>query len=229
MLEYLGIPYTGAGVLSSALAFNKVSSKAIFKAEDIPMAKYKILRKVDGASFDCPLSLPVVTKPSSEGSSIGVTIVRQLGQWNSAVKEAFKYSDEVLVEEFIEGKLLAIGMDDECPLSIVHIVPHSGFYDYEAKYTPGKTDYHCPADLTEEETRNCQEVAVRVCRALKARGMTRVDVILDAKGIPKVLELNTIPGLTPTSLLPKSAQHAGLNFVDMITRMLEHARLDNWN
>ena len=226
LLEYLKIPYTGAGVSSSALAFNKVFSKAIFVVEGIPTPHYRVLRREERTMDDCPLPFPVVTKPSSEGSSIGVTIVQQPEQWDSALKEAFSFSDEILVEEFVEGKLLAIGMDGETPLPIVHIVPRSGFYDYEAKYTPGKTDYHCPADLTREEVRRCQEVSTSVYRALKARGMARVDVILDSDGEPKVLELNTIPGLTANSLLPMSAKHAGMKFEDMVLGMLAQARLD---
>ena len=226
LLEYLKIPYTGSGVLSSALAFNKVASKAIFKAEGIPTAEFRTLRRGEDVPSTCPVSLPAVAKPSDEGSSIGVTVVREPEQWPGALKEAFLHSEEILTEEFISGKLLAIGIDGEHPLLIVHIIPRSGFYDYEAKYTPGKTDYHCPADLTEEETRRCQDVSVKVFQVLKARGMARVDVILDLEGTPKVLELNTIPGLTPTSLLPKAAQQAGMEFSDMILKMLKQARLD---
>ena len=229
VLEYLKIPYTGSGVLGSALAFNKATSKAIFKANNIPTAGFTLVRYEKGERTDVPLPLPLVVKPVDQGSSLGITIVREATQWQEALNVAFKYSTEIIIETFIEGKLLAIGMDGEQPMPIVHIVPQSRFYDYEAKYTPGKTDYHCPADLAEIETQRCHKVAVQVVRALHSRGFCRVDLILDERGIPQVLELNTIPGLTPTSLLPKAAKQSGLEFEDLILKMLNNAQLDYFN
>ncbi len=228
VLEYLKIPYTGSGVLGSALAFNKATCKAILKANHVPTADYTLLQHKKNYS-SIPIPLPLVVKPSDQGSSLGITIVKEEKQWQEALNVAFKYSKEILVESFIQGKLLAIGMDREYPMPIVHIVPQSGFYDYEAKYIPGKTDYHCPADLTESETRRCQEVAIQVVRILHTRGFCRVDVILDETGLPQVLELNTIPGLTPTSLLPKAARQNGLEFEDLVLKMLNYAQLDYSN
>ena len=139
---------------------------------------------------------------------------------------AFEYSEEVLVEEFIDGRLIAIGMNQERPLPIVEIRPKSGFYDYEAKYTAGKTEYLCPAEIDEDVRERCNEVAVKVFRALKGRGFPRVDAILTEDGVPHVLEMNSIPGLTPTSLLPMAAKEAGLEFDDLIVEILKTARLD---
>ena len=139
---------------------------------------------------------------------------------------AFSYAKEILVEKFIEGKLLAIEMNGEEPMPIVHIRPKSGFYDYESKYTSGKTEYSCPAELGIEETQLCKDTAVQVYRTLRGSGMPRVDVILDTEGVPYVLEMNTIPGLTPTSLLPMAAKQSGLEFDDLIVEILKSAHLD---
>ncbi len=226
LLEYAKIPYTGSGVLGSAIAYDKVKSKEIFKINGIPSADYQVLNRNRKKEIKRTLDLPVVVKPSNQGSSIGVTIVKQESQWAEAVESAFTYSEEVVVEQFIEGRLLAVGMNGEQPLPVVEIQPKSGFYDYEAKYTQGKTDYICPAQLSSEETARCQEVAVNVFRVLKGRGIPRVDAILDARGIPQVLEMNTIPGLTPTSLLPMAAKQAGMDFEELVIEILKSAQLD---
>ncbi len=226
LLEYAGIPYTGAGVLGSALAYDKVKSKEVFAMHGIPSAEYQVLHSNGGPARRI-LDLPVVVKPSNQGSSLGISVVKEESQWQSALDDAFKYGDEVVAERFIEGKLLAIGMNGTSPLPVVHIEPKSGFYDYEAKYTKGKTLYHCPAALTQEETRTCQDTALRVYHALKGRGLPRVDVILDPAGVPYVLEMNTIPGLTPTSLLPMAAREAGIEFEDLVVTILNTAQLDN--
>ncbi|PIQ96866.1 MAG: D-alanine--D-alanine ligase [Nitrospinae bacterium CG11_big_fil_rev_8_21_14_0_20_56_8] len=225
ILEYARIPYTGSGVLGSAIAYDKVISKEIFKVNGIPTADYVVYYKKNPSGTRKP-DLPVVVKPSNQGSSIGVTIVREEKDWAGALELAFTYSDEVLVEKFIEGKLLAIGMKGEEPMPIVNIRPKSGFYDYEAKYTKGKTDYFCPADLTDKEVSRCHETAVEVFRVLKGRGVPRVDVILGTDGVPYVLEMNTIPGMTATSLLPMAARQMGMEFDDLVIEILNSARLD---
>lgn len=227
LLEYSKIPYTGSGVLGSAMAFNKVISKKLFKQHAIPTADFQVFYKSRGQKIERTLELPVVVKPSDQGSSIGVTIVRREDQWEKALEHAFAYSDEVVVEKFIEGKLLAIGMNGEQPLPIVHVIPKSGFYDYEAKYTAGKTEYICPAELDAATVKRCRETAVKVYRLLKGRGIARVDVILDSTGTPYVLEMNTIPGLTPTSLLPMAAKQAGMEFDDLVLEMLKKAQSDH--
>ena len=226
LLEYARIPYTGSGVLGSALAYDKVKSKEIFKLHGIPTADYQVFHRSRRENLQRSLDLPVVVKPSNQGSSVGVSIVREEKEWDKAMDLAFDYSEEVVVEKFIEGKLLAVGMNGEQPMPIVHIQPKSGFYDYEAKYTRGKTDYVCPAKLDTKETQLCQDTAVDVFRALRGCGMPRVDMILDAEGTPYVLEMNTIPGLTPTSLLPMAAQQSGMDFDALVIGILKSARLD---
>ena len=226
LLEYAKIPYTGSGVLASALAYDKVKSKEIFKFNKISTADYQVFYRGKGEKQERILDFPVVVKPSNQGSSIGVSIVREEKEWEAALELAFSYAKEILVEKFIEGKLLAIGMNGEEPMPIVHIRPKSGFYDYESKYTSGRTEYSCPAELSIEETQRCKDIAVQVYRTLRGNGMPRVDVILDTEGVPYVLEMNTIPGLTPTSLLPMAAKESGLEFDDLVLEILKSAHLD---
>ena len=225
LLEYAGIPFTGSGVLGSAIAYNKVTSKMIFNHEGIPTPPYRVLR--DPA--ENPLDLPVVVKPSDQGSSLGISIVKNESEWQAALGLAFRYSDEIVVEQFIEGKLLAIGMNGDQPLPIIEIRPKSEFYDYESKYTAGKTEYICPADLSTVEQETCRAVAVQVTRVLQGRGFPRVDVILSEDGVPYVLEMNTIPGMTPTSLLPMAAKQADMDFDSLVVAILKTARLDHNN
>ena len=228
ILEYLKIPYTGSGVLGSAVAYNKVVSKEIFMERGIPTAPYQVITAEDRGRMKRTLDLPVVVKPADQGSSIGVSIVQTESQWEKALDEAFEVSEEILIEQFIEGKLLAVGMNGAQPMPIVEIAPKSGFYDYKAKYTEGKTNYVCPAQLTHEEEKKCNDVSVQVFKALKGRGFPRVDLILD-QGIPYALEMNTVPGMTPTSLLPMAASRAGLEFDDLVIDILKSARLDYKN
>lgn len=226
LLEYANIPYTGSGVLGSALAYDKVKSKEIFELYGIPTAPYQVFYRNGRTEPSRKLELPVVVKPSNQGSSLGVSIVKRESEWEPAMNNAFTFSEEVLVEKFIDGRLVAMGMKGEQPLPIVNIRPKSGFYDYEAKYTRGKTEYICPAELSPEETARCQETALSVFRALKGKGVPRVDAIVDEKGIPHVLEMNTIPGMTPTSLLPMAAKQAGIDFEDLVLEILKYAQLD---
>lgn len=229
VLEYLKIPYTGSGVLGSAVAFNKAVTKQLLVYNGVPTPEFEILYKDDCARPGHSLDLPLVVKPSDQGSSFGVGIVRAETEWEPALDAAFAYSNEVVVERFIEGRLLTVGMNGDRPLSIVEIKPKSGFYDYEAKYTPGKTEYICPAPIGSEAAERCRETAVRVYRALRGRGFCRVDFILDVAGTPQVLEMNTVPGLTPTSLLPMSAKESGMEFSDLVVEMLKTASLDYAN
>ena len=224
LLEYFKIPYTASGVMGSALAYDKLKSKEILKLHGIPTPDYEVFYKYQEISRT--LDIPVVVKPTNQGSSLGVTIVKDESQWKPALETAFAYSEEVMVEKFIDGKLLAIGMNEMTPMPIIHIHPKSGFYDYEAKYTSGKTEYICPADIKEGEADRCKQVAIQVFQVLKGRGFPRVDVILDGKGTPQVLEMNTIPGMTPTSLLPMAAQEMGMEFDDLVLEILKTAQLD---
>ena len=226
VLEYLKIPYTGPGVVGSALAYDKLKTKEILKFHGIPTADYEVFYKNQNQPTKRNLNFPVVVKPTNQGSSFGVSIVHTEDQWKPALKSAFKYSEEIIVEKYIEGKLLAIGMNGESPMPIVHIRPKSGFYDYEAKYTSGKTEYLCPANLSKYEINKCNEVSKKVFKVLRGRGIPRVDIILDDKGTPYVLEMNTIPGMTPTSLLPMAALKMGMEFDDLVVEILKTAKLD---
>ena len=226
LLEYEKIPYTGPGVLASALAYDKVKSKEIFKFNKIPTADYQVFYREEKNKHELKLNFPIVVKPSNQGSSIGVSIVREEKEWTAALELAFQYSKEILVEKFIEGKLLAVGMNGEQPMPIVHIKPKFEFYDYEAKYTRGKTEYTCPAELSTKEIESCEDAAVNVYRVLRGNGMPRVDLILDAEGVPYVLEMNTIPGMTQTSLLPMAAKQFGMEFDDLVFEILKSAQLD---
>lgn len=226
LLEYADIPYTGSGILGSAVAYDKVISKRIFRDMDIPTARYQVFHKNGDEKIEREIGLPCVVKPSNQGSSIGVTIVREEEDFEKSLELAFRYSREVIVEEFIDGKLIAIGMNGDQPMPIVEIKPKSGFYDYEAKYTAGKTEYICPANIDDATQRRCREIAAKTFHALKGRGFPRVDAILDEDGAPHVLEMNTIPGLTPTSLLPMAAKQAGMEFDDLIIEILRSASRD---
>jgi D-alanine-D-alanine ligase len=226
LLEYFKIPYTGAGVMGSALAYDKLKSKEILKFHGIPTADYEVFYNNSNEKICRTLDLPVVVKPTNQGSSLGISIVKNENEWEPALKAAFAYSEEIIVEEFIEGKLLAIGMNEMEPMPIVHIRPKSGFYDYEAKYTSGKTEYICPADLENKEADRCRQISKQVFQVLRGRGFPRVDVILDDEGTPFVLEMNTIPGMTATSLLPMAAQKMGLGFDDLVVEILRTAQRD---
>jgi D-alanine-D-alanine ligase len=214
-LELLGVPYTGAGPASSRLAFDKNKAKAVFLERGVPTPHAEIINLSSGPRLPS-FAAPFVVKPPREGSSVGVHIVRDQADAEAAMADAAKYGDDVLVEEFIDGKELTVGILDDEALPIVHIAPRDGFYDMSNKYPwmngGAGSDYYCPADLPEETTRRVQEAALAAHRALGIEIYSRVDVLLDAVGNPYVLEANTIPGMTETSLLPKAAAAAGILF-----------------
>ncbi len=228
-LEMLGIPYTGSGVLASAMAMDKAISKRLFVAAEIPTPRYQLLKQRDGkgeavlASILDEFELPFVIKPSTQGSTIGLTIVQEAGELLIALEKAFEYDREVLVEEFIDGSELTVGIlggDNPEVLPIIEIVPYSGIYDYHAKYTKGATEYFVPARIDEETARLTKEVALAAFKLLGCAGVARVDVRLDPSNHPYVLEVNTIPGMTATSLVPKAAAAVGMSFPDLCERIL---------
>lgn len=223
ILEQRGIRYTGAGVESSRVAFDKSLSKEKFLAAGVPTPRSQNW-PVDG-SVPLEIGLPLVSKPPREGSSVGVKIVRDDSEWAAAVAEARLHGSTTLVEEFIEGKELTIGILGDQVLPIIHIEPVEGFYDIHNKYPwmsgTGKTLYHCPAELDEATTRRVQEAAMAAFRACGTEVYGRVDVMLRADGQPFVLEINTIPGMTSSSLLPKAAQAVGISFPELCARIIE--------
>ncbi len=216
-------PTPGAGIESSRIAFDKFLSKEKFLAAGVPTPRSQTL-KLDGVD-KLQLNLPVVVKPPREGSSVGVFIVRTEAELTKALEESKKFGAETLVEEFIEGKELTVGLLGEEALPIIHIEPVSGFYDINNKYPwlhgTGKTLYHCPADLDADTTRRVQTAAVDAMHALGVEVYGRADVMLRSDGEPFVLEINTIPGMTVSSLLPKAARAAGIEFPQLCERIIE--------
>ena len=215
ILESMQMPYTGAGRESSKVAFDKVASKEVFLAHGVPTPVSEIVDCSAGAKLPA-MSPPYVVKPPCEGSSVGVHIVHDQSEATAAMEDAAKYGDQVLVEQYIDGLELTVGVLDGVALPIVHIAPRSGFYDMKNKYPwlndDGGTDYYCPADLDESTTLAVQDAALAAHCALGIEIYSRVDVLLDKEGRPYVLEANTIPGMTASSLLPKAAKVAGYEF-----------------
>jgi D-alanine-D-alanine ligase len=219
LLDVLGVPYTGSGVLASALAMDKEASKKIFLYHHIPMPPFAVLNKehrTERMEFD----LPWVVKPSTEGSSIGVSIVKDKKDFQKAVEDAFSFGPKVIVEEYIEGQEIQVGILNNRILGGVEVRPSVEFYSYEAKYTAGLTEYILPPHLEKEVYEKAQCAALAAHEALGCQGATRVDLRVDREGNPFVLEVNTIPGMTETSLLPKIAGRAGLDFRGLIEEIL---------
>ncbi len=224
MLEVLGIPYTGSGVLASALAMDKEASKKIFLYHKIPIPPFVVLGReqrskgIDSSHVD--FSMPWVVKPATEGSSIGVSIVKDKGEIMPAVEKALSLSDRTIIEKYIKGKEVHIGMLHDRVLGGVEVRPSLEFYNYEAKYHAGLTEYILPPEINNETYKRSQETALAAHIALGCRGVSRVDLRVDEKGNPYVLEVNTIPGMTETSLLPKVARLAGFDFPALIEEMI---------
>ncbi|MGH8047186.1 MAG: D-alanine--D-alanine ligase [Chthoniobacterales bacterium] len=215
ILDARGIPYTGEGEVGSRLAFDKIASKHRFVAAGVPTPKWEIVQKGSAPT----LTLPFVVKPPREGSSVGVHIVHDTVALDAALEDCFERDHEVLVEEFVQGSELTVGIVGDEAFPIVEIVPKVDFYSYENKYTKGASDYYCPARLDAETTRRVQEAALAAHRSLGLEVYSRVDVLLDNAGNPHVLEVNTIPGMTETSLLPKGAAAVGINFAQLCERI----------
>jgi D-alanine-D-alanine ligase len=222
LLESTNIPYTGSGVLASALAMDKKHSKMIFSALRLPTAPFTVLRDaVEGRKWPFPkLRPPVVIKPTREGSTIGISLVRKLRELPPALTEAFRYGDQVMVEKYIPGRELTVGVLGDRALPVVEVRAEGGFYDYQAKYSSTTTRYLVPAPLNPRLGGRLRKMAVAAHQALDCRGATRVDFRLSPEGKPYILEVNTIPGMTPTSLLPKAALEEGLEFEDLVEWIL---------
>ena len=228
LLEVMRIPYSGSGVLSSALGMDKIASKKLFRQAGLPVADEVVVPKQEVAAFDpgrIPFPYPVVVKPSCEGSSVGVSIVHDRSQLGAALAEAAKHAGDVLIERYIKGREINIGVLDDRALGCIEVIPAEEFYSYKAKYqSGGTTRYVYPAPLSGMETR-VREVAVSAHRALGCCGVTRVELILAASQEMFLLEVNTIPGMTETSLVPKIAAGAGIPFADLAERLLLGAAL----
>jgi D-alanine-D-alanine ligase len=228
MLELMRIPYTGSGVLSSALALHKIMAKKFFLCERIPTPSFEAIQRQDiekESLKNISLALPLVVKPAREGSTIGVSIVRTEEELVLSLKEAGKYDEEILVEKFLGGKEITVGILEDIPLPIIEIVPKSGFYNYHSKYTKGETQYIIPARIPREKYLYAQEIGLKAFRALGCSGFARVDLMTDEQSNPFVIDVNTMPGMTETSLLPQAASYAGIPFEDLVERILLGASL----
>ncbi len=221
LLEEARMPYTGSGVVASRVAMDKVLAKEAFLRGAVPTPAYRVLQPGD-AWAGCPL--PAVVKPATQGSSIGVHHVIQADQMQEALTDAFRYDDRVLVEAYIPGRELTVGVLVDQALPVVEIAPPDGWYGYQQKYSSGQTQYNVPADLSPQMSNRLQTLAWKAFSQLGCEGVARVDFRLPPEGEPMVLEVNTIPGLTETSLLPKAAAAAGISFEALCGMVMETAR-----
>lgn len=231
-LDMLGIPYTGSGVLAAAITMDKAASKRIFVAEGIstPRAhtyqRYEMKRELS-KEIAGEFSFPVVVKAASQGSSIGVYIVEDAAELSKSLEDAFSYDDEVLVEEFVRGREITVAVwgnaEEKEAMPIIEITTLSGRYDYNSKYTKGASTHIVPARLSEDKTREIQELAVKTFAACRCCGVARVDMMLDENEVPYVIEVNSVPGMTETSLVPDAARAMGIEFPELCERILKMA------
>jgi D-alanine-D-alanine ligase len=226
LLELMGIPYTGSGVLASALAMDKVFAKKIFAASGLTITPYVVFRKGDIPDPSMlPFGLPVVVKPSREGSSVGVSIVKTAGDLPKALESAFSHDSEILIEKYVKGREIQVGILDEKGIGAIEIVPKNEFYDFEAKYTDGMATHIMPAPLPKDQYDELLGLGERAHAALCCSGYSRVDFIVTEGKEAYLLEVNTLPGMTALSLLPEIAQHAGIGFEELVERIIRSAAL----
>jgi D-alanine-D-alanine ligase len=230
LLDVLGIPYTGSGVQACAIAMDKMVTKALLDYRRIPVPRGFVRTERDRHRFLARgFKLPVVVKPINQGSTLGISIIRRLRDLAAGIEGALKYGPTVLVEEYIEGRELTVGVINDRALPVVEIIAPGGFYDYAAKYTPGASVYQAPARVSVPQSQRLQSLALEAHRAIGCQGATRVDFRMNPKGRAFVLEINTVPGMTETSLLPMAAKAAGLSYEALVEAILQSAldRLDS--
>jgi D-alanine-D-alanine ligase len=229
LLENMDIPYTGSSSSASKTAMNKITAKEILKAANIPVARHEILVRADSDKYPAMrpyfknLGSSLVVKPSNGGSSIGLNIVSNDNELMAAIEDAFIYDDKLIIEEYIPGREITVGIIEDRALPIVEIVTKRKFFDFTAKYEKGLTEYIVPAEIEEKIYKKCQDIGLASHKALSARSFSRVDIMLNDRLGPVVWEINTIPGLTATSLLPKAAKAAGIDFESLCLKILESA------
>ena len=233
LLETMGIPYTGSGVRASAVGMHKAAAKMLLAAHGIPLPAGTVVRECESPSLAkvlrrTKLRLPIVVKPVSQGSTIGVTIVRHSRQWKEALSLAHRFDSEVMVEDYIPGheatvSILSTAAEGLKVFPAIEIVASDGFYDFAAKYQKGKTRYLCPAPLPTKVVHRISELARRTYEVLGCEGAARVDFRITPKGRPYVLEINTVPGMTETSLLPMAAAQVGMAYDDLVEHILQSA------
>jgi D-alanine-D-alanine ligase len=221
-LEKLGIPFTGCDSESSRIAFDKVLTKEKCVEAGVPTSPFVVLTSAE-SQLPEKLNLPLVIKPVRQGSSVGLSFVENAGEWKEALARSLQYDSEVLVEEKIVGRETTVAVLDGRALPIVEVRPRSGAYDYKNKYTSGATEYFCPADFNSAVTEQIQEAAIAAFNSVNGRDYGRVDIMVTNHGAPVVLEVNTLPGMTETSLLPKAAAAAGYSYEDLCQTMIDLA------
>lgn len=231
LLEMVGIPYTGSGVRASAIAMHKVTAKALLDYHGIPVPLGTVVRAGQGGKASpvppAGLKWPVVVKPAAQGSTFGVSIVRQASEWQAALRHAHQYDQEAVVEAYIAGREITVsvlgGSSEPLALPAIEIQAPGGFFDYAAKYEKGRTTYLCPAPLPANVSRQVQGLAVQTYQLIGCQGAARVDFRVTKRGQPFVLEINTVPGMTETSLLPMAAAKAGIEYDSLTERILQSA------
>jgi D-alanine-D-alanine ligase len=228
MLEMMGIPYTGSGVLGSALAMDKLKAKELFRLHNVPTPPYYVATEADLDELEDlhgSFGFPVIVKPRSEGSSVGLTLARDLDELRAGLGAALAHDRFALVERYVKATEVHVGILDGRVLGAIEVVPKSGLYDYDAKYTAGQTEYILPPRIAPTRARGVMNLAERAARALGVTGACRVDLLVTEGENEYVLEVNTLPGMTPTSLLPKIAAHAGIDYATLCEAILEGATL----
>jgi D-alanine-D-alanine ligase len=228
LLELRGIPYTGSGVLASALAMDKLKAKEMFRLHNVPTPPYYVVRRADLDSLEDlhgSFGFPVIAKPRREGSSVGLAKASDLTELKAAAERALRFDDDVLVERYVRAAEIHVGLLNGRVLGAIEVVPRSGLYDYRAKYTPGLTEYICPPRVASTRLRGVMNLAERAAAALSCWGACRVDLLVTEGENEYVLEVNTLPGLTPTSLLPKIAAAAGFEYPALCEAIVEGAAL----
>jgi D-alanine-D-alanine ligase len=220
LLEIMGIPYTGSGVLGSAMAMDKVVMKMIFESVGIPSPAYTMVEEGNTVHFP----IPFVVKPANEGSTIGISIVKKQKEIGPAIKNARKYDKKVMVERYIEGDEITVGIVNGEALPVVQVKPVSGFYDFKAKYTKGMTEYIVPAKINKSVAKKAAAIALEVYSAFELVGCARIDMLVD-DDLPKVIDINTSPGMTETSLVPKAWGQLGRTFDELVETILMEASL----
>lgn len=228
MLELLGVPYTGSGVLASALAMDKLKAKELFRLHNVPTPPYYVATRADLDELEevhGSFGFPVIVKPRREGSSVGLAKASTMAELAQAIDRALGHDDHVLVERFVRATEVHVGILAGRVLGAIEVVPANGIYDYDAKYTPGRTEYVTPPRIAATRLRGVMNLAERAARALGCTGACRVDLLVTEGENEYVLEVNTLPGMTPTSLLPKIAAAAGIDYGALCEAILDAARL----
>ncbi|RKY31450.1 MAG: D-alanine--D-alanine ligase [Candidatus Omnitrophota bacterium] len=225
ILEDLNIAYTGSGVEASRLAMDKIASRQVFKSAGLNVPNYReiISLQADASENLENFNFPLVIKPVTHGSSIGLSIVDKAEHFKVCLREAFKFDKRVIIEEYIAGREITVGILDQEALPVIEIIPKKRFFDFEAKYSLGSTEYIVPAKLEREITTQIQMAGLSAHKSLGCYGCSRVDMILGKDNLPFILEVNTIPGLTETSLLPKAAKAKGVSFAELCIKLIQLA------